>query len=209
MVTIDRQGVKGSAPPCASMRRVCVSKCASQLKEVSTKARHTYNTHTHLCCPISLMCYSPYLCPCGWPSLGLDNQAWAPPRAKEASAPPSQPAVCMAPHWHRGAATASGPLILGGQTPARGWRGGVPGQGQLRALLAGPARCKKQFLDFGSVLACEKTSLLFLRQEVPVRLANTMKEVSLLPDYLLWTPSVQLLQSWFKDKSAEDAKTVL
>ena len=95
------------------------------------------------------------------------------------------------------------------QTPARGWRGGVPGQGQLRALLAGPARCKKQFLDFGSVLACEKTSLLFLRQEVPVRLANTMKEVSLLPDYLLWTPSVQLLQSWFKDKSAEDAKTVL
>ena len=35
-----------------------------------------------------------------------------------------------------------------------------------------------------------------------------MKEVSLLPDYLLWTTSVQLLQSWFKDKSAEDAKTV-
>ena len=94
VVTIDRQGVKGSAPPCASMRRVCVSKCASQLKEVSTKARHTYNTHTHLCCPISLMCYSPYLCPCGWPSLGLDNQAWAPPRAKEASAPP-KPACCV------------------------------------------------------------------------------------------------------------------
>lgn len=75
--------------------------------------------------------------------------------------------------------------------------GRVPGQGQLlRALLAVPARSKKQFLDLGSVHACEKTSLLFLRQELPLRLANIMKEVSLLPDNLLWTPSVQLLQSW-------------
>ncbi|CAN0513922.1 unnamed protein product [Rangifer tarandus platyrhynchus] len=103
------------------------------------------------------------------------------------------------------AGAAASQAASAGPGPGRG----VPGQGQLlRALLAGPARCKKQFLDFGSVLACEKTSLLFLRQEVPVRLANTMKEVNLLPDYLLWTPSVQLLQSWFKDKSAEDAKTV-
>nr|XP_031307520.1 pyruvate dehydrogenase (acetyl-transferring) kinase isozyme 1, mitochondrial isoform X2 [Camelus dromedarius] len=76
----------------------------------------------------------------------------------------------------------------------------------------------KQFLDFGSVNACEKTSFMFLRQELPVRLANIMKEISLLPDNLLRTPSVQLVQSWyiqslqelleFKDKSAEDAKTV-
>nr|XP_048282223.1 pyruvate dehydrogenase (acetyl-transferring) kinase isozyme 1, mitochondrial isoform X4 [Myodes glareolus] len=59
---------------------------------------------------------------------------------------------------------------------------------------------------------------MFLRQELPVRLANIMKEISLLPDNLLRTPSVQLVQSWyiqslqellgFKDKSAEDAKTI-
>lgn len=76
----------------------------------------------------------------------------------------------------------------------------------------------KQFLDFGSVNACEKTSFMFLRQELPVRLANIMKEISLLPDNLLRTPSVQLVQSWyiqslqelldFKDKSAEDTKTI-
>ncbi|XP_029790237.1 pyruvate dehydrogenase (acetyl-transferring) kinase isozyme 1, mitochondrial isoform X2 [Suricata suricatta] len=66
--------------------------------------------------------------------------------------------------------------------------------------------------------ACEKTSFMFLRQELPVRLANIMKEISLLPDNLLRTPSVQLVQSWyiqslqelleFKDKSAEEAKTI-
>ncbi|KAI2525794.1 pyruvate dehydrogenase kinase 1, partial [Homo sapiens] len=59
---------------------------------------------------------------------------------------------------------------------------------------------------------------MFLRQELPVRLANIMKEISLLPDNLLRTPSVQLVQSWyiqslqelldFKDKSAEDAKAI-
>lgn len=48
----------------------------------------------------------------------------------------------------------------------------------------------------GSVNACEKTSFMFLRQELPVRLANIMKEISLLPDNLLRTPSVQLVQSW-------------
>lgn len=103
---------------------VCVQVCQPAKGSVHEGLSHLQHTHTHLCCPTSLMCYSPYLCPCGWPSLGLDNQAWVPPRAKEASAPPSQPAVCMAPHWHRGAATASGPLILGGQTPARGWHHG-------------------------------------------------------------------------------------
>uniref|UniRef100_A0AAY4CVJ2 Protein-serine/threonine kinase n=1 Tax=Denticeps clupeoides TaxID=299321 RepID=A0AAY4CVJ2_9TELE len=55
----------------------------------------------------------------------------------------------------------------------------------------------KQFLDFGSTNACEKTSFVFLRQELPVRLSNIMKEINLLPDRLLSTPSVQLVQSWY------------
>uniref|UniRef100_A0A8C9U220 Protein-serine/threonine kinase n=1 Tax=Scleropages formosus TaxID=113540 RepID=A0A8C9U220_SCLFO len=72
----------------------------------------------------------------------------------------------------------------------------------------------KQFLDFGSTNACEKTSFVFLRQELPVRLSNIMKEINLLPDHLLSTPSVQLVQSWyvqslmeileFLDKSPDD-----
>uniref|UniRef100_A0A8D3C0B1 Protein-serine/threonine kinase n=1 Tax=Scophthalmus maximus TaxID=52904 RepID=A0A8D3C0B1_SCOMX len=75
------------------------------------------------------------------------------------------------------------------------------------------------FSDFhppGSENACEKTSFAFLRQELPVRLANIMKEINLLPDNLLRTPSVSLVQSWymqslqeileFKDKNADDEK---
>ncbi|CAK6984833.1 pyruvate dehydrogenase (acetyl-transferring) kinase isozyme 2%2C mitochondrial-like isoform X2 [Scomber scombrus] len=54
----------------------------------------------------------------------------------------------------------------------------------------------KQFLDFGSTNACERTSFVFLRQELPVRLSNIMKEINLLPDRLLATPSVQLVQTW-------------
>uniref|UniRef100_A0A673Y8Q2 Protein-serine/threonine kinase n=1 Tax=Salmo trutta TaxID=8032 RepID=A0A673Y8Q2_SALTR len=58
----------------------------------------------------------------------------------------------------------------------------------------------KQFLDFGSgENACERTSFTFLRQELPVRLANIMKEIKLLPDHLLKTPSVRLVQSCFTD----------
>ncbi|XP_033087013.1 pyruvate dehydrogenase (acetyl-transferring) kinase isozyme 1, mitochondrial isoform X3 [Trachypithecus francoisi] len=95
---------------------------------------------------------------------------------------------------------------------------GVPGQVDFYARFSPSPLSMKQFLDFGSVNACEKTSFMFLRQELPVRLANIMKEISLLPDNLLRTPSVQLVQSWyiqslqelldFKDKSAEDAKAV-
>lgn len=48
----------------------------------------------------------------------------------------------------------------------------------------------------GSSNACEKTAFTFLRQELPVRLANIMKEINLLPDRVLRTPSVQLVQSW-------------
>ncbi|KAM4859440.1 pyruvate dehydrogenase (acetyl-transferring) kinase isozyme 1, mitochondrial isoform 2-T2 [Thomomys bottae] len=95
---------------------------------------------------------------------------------------------------------------------------GVPGQVDFYARFSPSPLSMKQFLDFGSVNACEKTSFMFLRQELPVRLANIMKEISLLPDNLLRTPSVQLVQSWyiqslqelldFKDKSAENAKTI-
>ncbi|XP_015990594.2 pyruvate dehydrogenase (acetyl-transferring) kinase isozyme 1, mitochondrial isoform X2 [Rousettus aegyptiacus] len=95
---------------------------------------------------------------------------------------------------------------------------GVPGQVDFYARFSPSPLSMKQFLDFGSVNACEKTSFMFLRQELPVRLANIMKEISLLPDNLLRTPSVQLVQSWyiqslqelldFKDKSADDAKTI-
>ncbi|VFV31604.1 pyruvate dehydrogenase kinase 1 [Lynx pardinus] len=95
---------------------------------------------------------------------------------------------------------------------------GVPGQVDFYARFSPSPLSMKQFLDFGSMNACEKTSFMFLRQELPVRLANIMKEISLLPDNLLRTPSVQLVQSWyiqslqelleFKDKSAEDAKTI-
>uniref|UniRef100_A0AAQ5YTD4 Protein-serine/threonine kinase n=1 Tax=Amphiprion ocellaris TaxID=80972 RepID=A0AAQ5YTD4_AMPOC len=55
----------------------------------------------------------------------------------------------------------------------------------------------KQFLDFGRDNACEKTSYMFLRKELPVRLANTMREVNLLPDKLLSQPSVRLVQKWY------------
>lgn len=48
----------------------------------------------------------------------------------------------------------------------------------------------------GSINACEKTSFVFLRQELPVRLSNIMKEINLLPDKLLSTPSVQMVHSW-------------
>ncbi|XP_034751207.1 pyruvate dehydrogenase (acetyl-transferring) kinase isozyme 2, mitochondrial-like isoform X2 [Etheostoma cragini] len=57
----------------------------------------------------------------------------------------------------------------------------------------------KQFLDFGSTNACERTSFVFLRQELPVRLSNIMKEINMLPDRLLATPSVQLLHGWFME----------
>ncbi|MCI4386395.1 hypothetical protein PGIGA_G00061930 [Pangasianodon gigas] len=76
----------------------------------------------------------------------------------------------------------------------------------------------KQFLDFGRENACEKTSYMFLRKELPVRLANTMREVTLLPGKLLNQPSVQLVQSWYsqsfeelldyENRSPEDPRTL-
>ncbi|CAG9804761.1 unnamed protein product [Chironomus riparius] len=54
----------------------------------------------------------------------------------------------------------------------------------------------KQFLDFG-MNKCESKSYVFLKKELPVRLANIMKEIALLPDNLLRTPSVGLLSNWY------------
>lgn len=48
----------------------------------------------------------------------------------------------------------------------------------------------------GSENACERTSFVFLRQELPVRLANILKEIYILPDGLVNTSSVQLVKSW-------------
>ncbi|XP_019363998.1 PREDICTED: pyruvate dehydrogenase kinase, isozyme 4 [Gavialis gangeticus] len=55
----------------------------------------------------------------------------------------------------------------------------------------------QQFLDFGSANGCERTSFAFLRQELPVRLANILKEIDLLPVQLQSTPSVNLVKSWY------------
>lgn len=51
--------------------------------------------------------------------------------------------------------------------------------------------------------ACERKSYVFLRKELPVRLANIMKEIALLPDNLLRTPSVGLVSNWYA-KSFEE-----
>lgn len=62
--------------------------------------------------------------------------------------------------------------------------------------------------DFQTVIvsglnACERKSYVFLRKELPVRLANIMKEIALLPDNLLRTPSVGLVSNWYA-KSFEE-----
>ncbi|XP_067232020.1 pyruvate dehydrogenase kinase, isozyme 3b [Chanodichthys erythropterus] len=61
----------------------------------------------------------------------------------------------------------------------------------------------KQFLDFGRENACEKTSYMFLRKELAVRLANTMREVNLLPANLRCQPSVKLVESWYSQSFEE------
>uniref|UniRef100_A0A671K5W1 Protein-serine/threonine kinase n=1 Tax=Sinocyclocheilus anshuiensis TaxID=1608454 RepID=A0A671K5W1_9TELE len=61
----------------------------------------------------------------------------------------------------------------------------------------------KQFLDFGRENACEKTSYMFLRKELAVRLANTMREVTLLPANLQSQPSVKLVESWYSHSFEE------
>ncbi|XP_021967434.1 pyruvate dehydrogenase (acetyl-transferring) kinase, mitochondrial [Folsomia candida] len=55
----------------------------------------------------------------------------------------------------------------------------------------------KQFLDFGQK-AVENRSYVFLRKELPVRLANIMKEINLLPEKLQSMPSVALVEKWYE-----------
>lgn len=45
---------------------------------------------------------------------------------------------------------------------------------------------------------CEKTSFTFLRKELPVRLANIMMEIQLLPERLLRMPSVVMVHGWYE-----------
>ena len=51
-------------------------------------------------------------------------------------------------------------------------------------------------IDSGTKNASPKNSYLFMRKEIPVRLANIMKEIHLLPEQLLSMPSVQLVERW-------------
>lgn len=55
----------------------------------------------------------------------------------------------------------------------------------------------QQFLDFGRENACEKTAYMFLRKELAVRLANTLREVTLLPSSLLDQPALKRVQNWY------------
>ncbi|XP_048849140.1 pyruvate dehydrogenase kinase, isozyme 4 [Brienomyrus brachyistius] len=81
--------------------------------------------------------------------------------------------------------------------------GNIPKQVDRFSKFSPSPLSMKQFIDFGSANACEKTSFVFLRQELPVRLANIMKEIDFLPDKLLGTPSLQLLQSWYAQSLME------
>jgi len=54
----------------------------------------------------------------------------------------------------------------------------------------------QNFIDFGRN-ETEQRSFTFLRQEIPVRLSNIMKEINLLPGNLLHMPSVVILQDWY------------
>ena len=51
----------------------------------------------------------------------------------------------------------------------------------------------QQFVEFGKA-ATEQDSYNFIKREVPIRLANIMKEINLLPSSLLQMPSVLTLQ---------------
>ncbi|KFD49922.1 hypothetical protein M513_09136 [Trichuris suis] len=56
----------------------------------------------------------------------------------------------------------------------------------------------QNLIDFGRK-AEEKASFNFLRKELLVRLANVMKEVALLPESLLGTPSAMLVYQWYQE----------
>ena len=48
----------------------------------------------------------------------------------------------------------------------------------------------------GAKNASAHDSFIFLSKELPVRLANIMKEFCLLPELLLQTPSVSQVEQW-------------
>lgn len=56
----------------------------------------------------------------------------------------------------------------------------------------------KRLIDVGVENTSAATSFLFLSKELPVRLANIMKEFSFLPEKLLTMPSVQLVGTWYE-----------
>lgn len=59
-----------------------------------------------------------------------------------------------------------------------------------------------QFVEFGRD-GDQKSSYLFLRKELLVRLAGIMKEISLLPQELLIMPSVRLVREWYQQSFTE------
>lgn len=61
----------------------------------------------------------------------------------------------------------------------------------------------EKLVIFGSDNANQTASFEFLRKELPVRLANIMKEINLLPTKLLGTPSVGLVQNWYQQSFRE------
>ncbi|XP_046358733.1 pyruvate dehydrogenase (acetyl-transferring) kinase isozyme 1, mitochondrial-like isoform X1 [Haliotis rufescens] len=61
----------------------------------------------------------------------------------------------------------------------------------------------KQLLEFGSKTGSQELSFNFLRNELPVRMANIMKEINHLPDNLLQMPSVSLVMSWYEQSFKE------
>ncbi|TPP58174.1 Pyruvate dehydrogenase lipoamide kinase [Fasciola gigantica] len=50
---------------------------------------------------------------------------------------------------------------------------------------------------------CAVKSATFLRDELPVRLANIMQEIQLLPDQLIQTPSASLVNHWYEQSFCE------
>uniref|UniRef100_A0A8C6UFM2 Protein-serine/threonine kinase n=1 Tax=Neogobius melanostomus TaxID=47308 RepID=A0A8C6UFM2_9GOBI len=79
---------------------------------------------------------------------------------------------------------------------------------QSRQACSVPMPCQRLLVFYCHILlstnnACEKTSYVFLRKELPVRLANTMREVSLLPENLLSQPSIRLVQKWYMQSFLE------
>ncbi|BFZ22683.1 hypothetical protein BsWGS_25722 [Bradybaena similaris] len=68
----------------------------------------------------------------------------------------------------------------------------------------------KKLVEFGRMGAMDcskdgssKESYAFLQKELPVRLANIMKEISLLPENLLKMSSVKLVMSWYQQSFKE------